>query len=407
MNINRMVSKAVSASQAPRTIAKASGRGPEDADTAAAVEPPVKAVGEQESSSPRQPSKIEERYFGIAKMATAAAAETDLVTRAKAQVSDATAATYAEVYARRLKRSSQGTVTAAALLEGVSRASWHGTRAAIMYRLAHDASTAKANAEAAFKAGNLKIATAWAERRYLLATIAKDVMKFSAPIERRKRQTKRATIPTDPDWRAKAFEVATYAQKAGVALLWASGCRPAEVESGVDVTLIEEEGRRLLRIDVPGAKVGEYSGQPKRVITIDANSDPGSALLSVMGELISITIRRKAAVLNNDFSRIRERMKRTGGADWSISPYSMRHQMSADAKVHFAEIFNEDEAVDSVATLLGHRVTRSQGRYGHPSQAKGGGGLVAVTATYEIKESRGRSKTKSPPKKTAKPAAIN
>lgn len=184
-------------------------------------------------------------------------------------------------------------------------------------------------------------------------------------------------------------------------MLWATGCRPAEVESGVDVRIYEKEGRRLICIDVPGAKVTEKSGQPRRRIVLDGASDPGSALISIMGDADRMTIQRGAAVLNNDFSRIRKRLKKTGGADWQVSPYSMRHQMSADAKVHFAEAMpDEDAAVDAVATLLGHRVTRSQGRYGHPSQAKGGTGLIGVRATHEVKKTGSK-----PPSRDAQPTA--
>jgi len=328
------------------------------------------------ASKPR--SEAEVRYFAAAKSATDVAAETDLAERAKAKVGAATAATYAEVYARQMRRAPDADVTAAHLLKGVSRASWHGTRAAIMHHLAKEAAAAKRKQEAAYKAGALHEATQWAVEREALAIVARDAMAMDAPTERRPRQTKRSTVPTDPDWRAKVFEAATEAQKPGIAVLWASGCRPAEVESGVDVHVFEKDGRRMVCIDVPGAKVTEKSGQPRRRIIIDAASDPGSALISVMGDVDRMTIKRGAAVLNNDFARIRKRLKATGGADWQVAPYSMRHQMSADAKVHFAqEMPDEDAAVDAVATLLGHRVTRSQGRYGHPSQAKGGPALSA------------------------------
>jgi len=328
------------------------------------------------ASKPR--SEEEKRYFAAAKYATDLAAGVQLVERGAAKVSAATAETYAAVYARRLKSAPKKGATAEDLLRGVSKASWHSTRAAIMHHLAKEAREAKAGQERAYKAGDIDAATAWAMSRASFAKMAADLMAMEAPKERRKRLTKRATVPTDPDWRATVFEAATEAQKPGVAVLWASGCRPAEVESGVDVHVFEKDGRRMVCIDVPGAKVTEKSGQPRRRIIIDAASDPGSALISVMGDADRMTIKRGAAVLNNDFSRIRKRLKRTGGADWQVSPYSMRHQMSADAKAHFAqEMPDEDAAVDAVATLLGHRVTRSQGRYGHPSQAKGEPALSA------------------------------
>lgn len=379
VDMNRLVANAVAKIEAAEEGAKT---------------PPPAAM-----SKPR--SEAEKRYFAAAKYATDLAAGVQLVERGAAKVSAATAETYAAVYARRLKNAPKKGATAEDLLRGVSRASWHSTRAAIMHHLAKEAREAKAGQEKAYKAGDIDAATAWAMSRASFAKTAADLMAMDAPKERRKRLTKRATVPTDPDWRATVFEAATEAQRPGVAVLWATGCRPAEVESGVDVHVFEKDGRRMVCIDVPGAKVTEKSGQPRRRIIIDAASDPGSALISVMGDADRMTIKRGAAVLNNDFARIRKRLKATGGADWQVAPYSMRHQMSADAKAHFAETMaDEDAAVDAVATLLGHLVTRSQGRYGHPSQAKGGTGLIGVSATHAVK------KTGSPaPEKSARPAA--
>lgn len=355
-----------------------------------------------------QPRSAEERYFAAAKAATDKAKETDLMKRASATVGPATAATYAEVYERRMRKAPATGITAADLLKGVSRASWHSTRAAIMHHLAKDAAAVKAEQEVAFKAGDLSAAMARAKERLAIATVAADLMASEAPKERRKRLTKRETVPAAPDWQVRVYEAATEAQKPGVALLWASGCRPAEVEEGVDVIAFEKDGKKYISIDVPGAKVTEHSGQPRRRIIIDAESGPGSALLSVMRGADNMMIKRRADVLNNDFARIRKRLKDTGGADWAVSPYSMRHQMSAEAKVHFSKTMpDEKKAADKVATLLGHRVNRSQGRYGHPSQAKGGTGLVAVRATHPVKDTRSEppSKTRSAPQKTIKPTA--
>lgn len=379
----RSINAAVKAVTRPDAKASGGGEASSTKPAGQGASPPAPSG----ASKPVQRSDAEARYFAAAKSATDIAAATGLADRAKAaaKVGAATASTYAQVYERRMRRAPASGVTAEDLLRGVSRASWHSTRAAIMHHLAKEAAAAKAKQEAAFKAGNVPAATAWAQERLAIATIARDAMALDAPTERRKRLTKKETVPSDPDWRARVFEAATKAQKPGVAVLWATGCRPAEIATGVDVSSFEKDGKTFIRIDIPGAKVGEHSGQPQRHIIIDAASDPGSALLSVLGTAKRMTITRNADVLNNDFSRIRKRLRKTGGADWQVAPYSMRHQMSADAKVHFAEILNEDEAMDAVATLLGHRVTRSQGRYGHPSQAKGGTGLVSVTATHAIK----------------------
>lgn len=352
------------------------------------VTAPVPERAGERAVAPPQPATRQEKYFAYVAETTRRASEpgVDLVKRAKeaGKISAASAEVYAATYARRKAVVEKG----GELMRGVSRASWHATRAAVMHGLSIEAAEAKAEQEAAFKSGDLEGAIVWAQRRRRMVDTATSVMASEQPEERRKRKTKRETVPSDPGWRARVFEAATPNQKRGVAVLWATGCRPAEIESGVDVT---HDGD-VLHIDVPGKKVTEHSGQPHRRITIRADSEPGLALVGLLDGENAMTVKRKAVVLNNDFARIRARLQKTGGADWAISPYSMRHQMSADAKTHFADILDEDAAVDAVASLLGHRVTRSQERYGHPKQSKGGGGaVVAVEATYEIKQSRGAS----------------
>lgn len=332
-----------------------------------------------------KPATRQEKYFAYVAETTRRASEpgVDLVKRAKeaGKISAASAEVYAATYARRKAVVEKG----GELMRGVSRASWHATRAAVMHGLAIEAAEAKAAQEAAYKSGDLEEAIVWAKRRRAMVETAAAVMAAEKPEERKKRRTKRETVPTDPRWRERVFEAATPKQKKGVAVLWATGCRPAEIEAGVDVT---REGD-VLHIDVPGKKITEHSGQPHRRITIRADSDPGAALIGLMEGETVMHVQRKAVVLNNDFLRIRERLRKTGGADWAVSPYSMRHQMSADAKAHFGEILDEDAAIDTVASLMGHRVTRSQDRYGHPKQSKGGGGaILAVEATYEIKQSK-------------------
>lgn len=385
MKLSHLIAKAIG--DVTEEPAKARGaKAPPPAG--AKVTSPVRVKGEEVMAPPSPPTTKKQRYFDYVAETTRRASEPgiDLVRRAKeaANISATTAETYAATYARRKAVVEKG----GELMKGVSRASWHSVRAAVMHGLALEAARAKSMQEKAYSSDDLDAAIAWAQRRRLLVDVATATGAAEPPKERKPRQTKRATLPDDPDWRQRVYDAATKAQKPGVAVAWASGCRPAELETGVDVTLSEG----LLHIDVPGRKVTEYSGQPQRCITIDPNSAPGRALLEILNGKTQMTVRRGAAVFNNDFSRIRERLRKTGGVIWSVSPYSMRHQMSADAKIHFKEILNEDEAIDAVASLLGHRVTRSQERYGHPSQAKGGGGLVAVKATHEIKENRAEFK---------------
>jgi len=202
----------------------------------------------------------------------------------------------------------------------------------------------------------------------------------------KKRATKRATLPKAEGWQARIFDAATPAQRPAVALLWATGCRPAEVETGVDV-LRDDRGQLVVRI--PGAKVhnGHGAGQPMRLLLIDESTDAGRALAGALGSSKKVTIQRAATRLNKDFAAIREKV---GG---KASPYSMRHQVSAELKA----IFGPDGA-ETVAAAMGHRTTRSQGRYGAVKQAKGGGAIKAAKATHPVKETRPGRRPSTPEK---------
>ena len=72
---------------------------------------------------------------------------------------------------------------------------------------------------------------------------------------------------------------------------------------GVDVS--KRKGGVLV-IEIPGAKVKDDAGQPRRSIAIKADSDAGKALLDVMGEKDRMTIIRPFAVLSSfldDYAR--------------------------------------------------------------------------------------------------------
>jgi len=260
-----------------------------------------------------------------------------------------------------------------------------------MHCIAVEAHEAKRLQEAAWKEGNKKEAADQAVIRRKLVERAETVMSAEQPEAKKKRQTKRESLPGDPAWREVVYRHATPDQRPGVAVVWATGCRPAELADGIDITIAEEEGARVIHCDIPGKKVTQHSGQPHRRITILADSPQGRALVEILAEETTRTIARNAKLLNNDFARIRARMQKKEGIHWDAAPYTMRHQMAADAKAYFRSFMSEDEAKEVVAKTLGHRVTRSQERYGHPRDATGAGSaIVSVSATHGIKKSAGQ-----------------
>jgi len=324
-------------------------------------------------------------FFERVRMAREAGKQLKLLDRAKAgdEVSETTAGTYAATVARRMDLT---TKDGGQLLDGVSASSWHATKAALAWGAARAWRDEMRAADRAQKAGEIASSAAHIERAIRAARVMVRIDRAERPEPTKKRATKRATLPKAEGWQARIFDAATPAQRPAVALLWATGCRPAEVETGVDV-LRDDRGQLVVRI--PGAKVhnGHGAGQPMRLLLIDESTDAGRALAGALGSSKKVTIQRAATRLNKDFAAIREKV---GG---KASPYSMRHQVSAELKA----IFGPDGA-ETVAAAMGHRTTRSQGRYGAVKQAKGGGAIKAAKATHPVKETRPGRRPSTPEK---------
>ncbi len=297
-----------------------------------------------------------------------------LIERARAgdEVSEVTARTYGATVTRRMDLDQGG----GRLMQGVSAASWHATKAALSWGAARAWRDEMRAGDRAQKAGDVAGAEAHVRRAIIAAEAMAAIETAQRPEPTKRRATKRATLPKAEGWQARVYEAATDAQRPAVALLWATGCRPAEVGKGVD--LVRDDKGRLL-VWIPGAKVREAhsAGQPVRILLIDENTEAGKALAAVLGAEKKRTIQRKAERLNKDFAAIRARI---GG---SASPYSMRHQVSADLKADMGQ-----DHAEEIAAALGHRSTRSQGRYGSVQQAKGSSAIKAARATYPVRDRR-------------------
>lgn len=302
------------------------------------------------------------------------------VDRAKAgqAVKPETAATYAKLAAVRFDLSQPG---GGVLMAGVSARSWHTIRAALLHETARAYVQARRACDAAQRAGDLDAAgqAAMSARQAVKAMEA--VTKAEKPATITKRATKRANLPRAENWQEAVLDLATDAQRPAVAVLWATGCRPAELEAGVDIELRMKAGAPVLLIRIPGAKVTQHGGQPQREVLVDGTSAPGLALMRLMQGRTSMTVQRGATRLRKDFAVFRETLP------WKISPYSMRHQVAANLKATFG---TDELGAKKVATVLGHRTTKSQKRYGEVQQAKGQGGVIAARATHDVKENRPR-----------------
>lgn len=269
------------------------------------------------------------------------------------------------------------------LMKGVSAMSWHKMRAALLYGSSRQYKDHRQACDKAQRSGDMDAARDHAimARRAVLAF--ETISEASRPDVAKKRASKRGSIPRSDHWQAQVYAAATPVQRLSVALMWATGCRPVEIEKGVSVKILtkEEDGREYILVTIAGAKITERSGQETRYLVIDPKCPAGIALVNEMRGEREIVITRPAERLNKDFKRIREK---TG---FKVSPYSLRHQFAANLKAEWGA-----DAADGIAVAMGHAVTRSQGRYGSVRQAqKSGSGVIDVKATREIKETRSLS----------------
>lgn len=331
------------------------------------------------------------KIFAFVKETTQLGQERGLVERSKAtkKVSEKTQGSYDKTASTRINLNQED---CGRLMGGVSARSWHTVRASLLHVISQKYTEARKACDELQKKGdwNGAVKEAAIARR---AIIAYDKIEASErPELTTPRATKRRTLPKSDDWQALVYEAASPAQKAAVAVIWASGARPDEVERGVEVKWVERKDTDAeefyLMVTIKGAKLTETSGQEMRQIVIDPSSAAGRALEDQMGEDTSIIVKRGAKRLNKDFEKIREK---TG---FKTSPYSLRHQFSANLKAEFGP-----DRADEVAKAMGHATSRSQGRYGSPRQAQSGKtGVVMVGASRPVKETR--SKTKHPGPKT-------
>lgn len=316
------------------------------------------------------------RLFAFIGETTKRAQAAGVVERMKAlrSVKEPTARTYERNARNRLDLSSPG---GGRLLEGVSGRSFHAIRAALLHEAARLYGEARKAADEAGRAGDLAGQVAAAKKARVAVEAVETIQAARKPENAAPKRTKRATVPKAEGWQAKAFEAATPTQRPAIAVLWAVGCRPAELELGVDI----RRGKNgAIVVEVPGAKVSKVSGQPRRMLAIDGSSPEGQALAAVLGDADKLTIQRRAVRLRADLHDIRQK-----AGLGKVSPYTFRHQVAAELKA----LYGPDHA-DKVAEGLGHRVTRSQAHYGNAKQAKGGG-ILGVKAVEPVKETRAPS----------------
>ena len=261
------------------------------------------------------------------------------------------------LYAR-LARSRVDVTTAdgGRLMDGVTAQSWHTVRAAVLHQLAEEYRSWRKVGD---KTPDFAEAVKAAQATRQAAILFDKVSKMERPArEVRQSRSKGRTLPA-LSWQEQVMAASTPAQRPFVALMWATGCRPAEIERGVTVRRVDGG----IEIEIPGAKVTATNGQPRRKILIDARSPAGLHLGVALGARQEIEMSRKAKRIGNDFADIR---RRTGLA--AVSAYSFRHQVSADLKAAGVD-------KNAIAQVLGHASNGPRAAMGGP--LRGGQGAVS------------------------------
>lgn len=191
-----------------------------------------------------------------------------------------------------------------------------------------------------------------------------------------KRNSKKASIKKLPDnWRETLCEKMTkHKYFNAVKILACVGCRPAELDMGVEV-FRDQDG---IHFTIQGAKVGGKKGQLWREITLPLDHPLAMTIpdTTYNARPVSLTkaITRKAISLCYE----------------GVSAYSFRHQFSSDLKVSGCD-------KKTIARAMGHQSTATQATYGNS-----GSGRKMVMSVESAKEPRVWVKSKPKPSKKPK-----
>ena len=132
-------------------------------------------------------------------------------------------------------------------MAGVTADSWHTTKAAVLHHLAAQCREARKVADRTLDLDRAAEAAAI----YLRSAKAfADVKAMERPSRETPVRSKRKSLPAI-GWQKLAFNSATDVQKGAVAVMWATGCRPAEIAQGVTLTKTPHG----ILVMIPGVKV--------------------------------------------------------------------------------------------------------------------------------------------------------
>lgn len=324
----------------------------------------------------------------------------------KSEVSESTAADYLRKV-RRLRARGQnhgGGMFDGAIAEALKttkKTSWHASRAALRHSARNgleaylgEQDRVQRGLKALEAAGRTVDWAPWkvmAQRADDCARALEAVLRASLPIEGRvDRHTKRQDMKGLPvNWRELVIaRMPTYSAAALTAAV--TGCRPAELASGVKLSI---EGGMLIAY-IEGSKVDVARGKGQEWRRLEWPLDHPSAMVR---DLAGEVAREGGALVVTiaSASNFSKAMSNAAAREWAkrkstVTPYCFRHQFAADMKA--------DGTLDSgeISAALGHLSDATKSTYGHANMSKGRGVAPAkVTSARPVKM---RAAAKSLPK---------
>jgi hypothetical protein len=205
-----------------------------------------------------------------------------------------------------------------------------------------------------------------------------------------RRKSKRSDLKKLPNnWREQLYKQLKFSRYSLAYLVEAvSGCRPGELEKGVNV-ICTEEGRLVIRID-NGVKVTKEKGQPWREISYQLGQGDHPLIKALfdacrkpedVGE-VEIVVRIEKS------TNWRAALSSAGQKLWPqlpfrICPYHLRNAAASDFK-------RSDLSDEKVSAALGHCVNKTASLYGQFQIGHGGKGLnpVMIRAARSVQYTR-------------------
>lgn len=198
--------------------------------------------------------------------------------------------------------------------------------------------------------------------------------------QKRKRHAKRRSLQGLPDdwpwWLVHTMPTAEDKMATMVAI--ATGCRPAELRFGVQVTRLDH---CRVRFYIRGAKVSRRTqgGQRWRVLVIDTCEALGPIAGLFLASLPEPGRTLRVSVNGSSWQKkLKRRVINLGWPD--VSAYTLRHRLASILK-------NRGFKRDAISQVLGHASDRSRRRYGMFVYGRSGGhGIKSVETASEVRQ---------------------